>query len=230
MASDIGLYIFKLSFVVVVIAVICCLTRKQLTMSRNFHQNGDIDKLYLPKGQGGHGIKMIARMFEGRIISIAQYVKMNKSENNILDFVYQQGQQKIIRLSQQLLQLFVKADLLAQKERYTSKVMRSYYERKIMDDPRIDKQLRNAWRKDRYLTSEEENYMSVIQDQELSANFFQNKRDRDSGENPNCNYKCRLCINNTVGISHIIAGCSQMSARCYLPLRHDEVAFLVNSL
>ena len=38
-----------------------------------------------------------------------------------------------------LRKLFVKADLSAQKERYTSKVMHSYYERKIMDDPQIDK-------------------------------------------------------------------------------------------
>ena len=59
---------------------------------------------------------------------------MNKSENNILYFVYQQEQQEIIR--QQLLdmyqieydnttrprvlsKLFVKADLSAHKERYT---------------------------------------------------------------------------------------------------------------
>ena len=79
-------------------------------------------------------------MFESRIVSIAQYIKMNKSENNVLDFVYQQEQQEIIRLSEQLLDMyqieydnatgpralskfFVKADLSAQKERYTSKVM-----------------------------------------------------------------------------------------------------------
>ena len=68
-------------------------TCKQLTKSRNFHPNGDIDKLYLPRGQGGRVIKMIARMFESRIISIAQYIKLNKSENNILDFVYQQEEQ-----------------------------------------------------------------------------------------------------------------------------------------
>ena len=43
-----------------------------------------------------------------------------------------------------LSKLFVKADLSAQKERQTSKVMHSYYERKVMDDPRIDKQLINA--------------------------------------------------------------------------------------
>ena len=65
-------------------------TRKQLTMSRNFHPNGDIYKFYLPRGQGGRGIKMIVRMFESRIISIAQYIKMSKSENNILDFLYRQ--------------------------------------------------------------------------------------------------------------------------------------------
>ena len=28
-------------------------TLKQLTMSRNFYPNGDIDKLFLPRGQGG---------------------------------------------------------------------------------------------------------------------------------------------------------------------------------
>ena len=56
-------------------------------MSRNFHPNGDIDKLHLPRGQGGRGIKMIAQMFESRI---AQYIKMNKSENSIYVFAYQQ--------------------------------------------------------------------------------------------------------------------------------------------
>ena len=30
-------------------------------------------------------------------------------------------------------------------------------------------------------------------------------------------------INNMKDISHIVAGCHQMSARHYLPLRHDEV-------
>ena len=68
-------------------------THKQLIMSRYFHPNGDIDKLYLSRGQGGHGIKVITWMFESRIIPIAQYIKMNKNENNILDFVYQQEQQ-----------------------------------------------------------------------------------------------------------------------------------------
>ena len=61
-------------------------------MSGNVRPNGYIDKLYLPRGQGGRGIKMIARIFESRIISVAQYIKKKNSENSISDFVYQQEQ------------------------------------------------------------------------------------------------------------------------------------------
>ena len=214
---------------------------------------------------------------------------MNKNENNILDSVYQQEQQEIKILSQQLLdlyhieynttrpkvlsklfvkadlsrqkgthqkyqqehqeikllsqqlldlyhikynttrpkvlsKLFVKADLSRQKERHTSKVIHSYYERKVIDDPHIDKQPCNAWRKDKYLTLEVENYISVVQDQELPTKFMKSKKGRYRGKNPSCNNKCRLCINNVDDINHIVAGCSQISARYYLHLRHDEVA------
>ena len=136
----------------------------------------------------------------------------------------------IIQTSPRVLsKLFVKADLSAQKERYASKIMDSYYERKIMDDPLIDNQLNNAWKKDKYLTSEVESYISVIQDQALPTKLLKNKRDRYSGKNPNCNNKCRLCINNMEDISHFVVGCSQISARYYLPLRHDEIAKTVSN-
>ena len=71
-----------------------------------------------------------------------------------------------------LCKLFVKADLSAQKEMYASNVMHSYYERKIMEDPQIDNQLNNAWKKDKHLTSEVESYISVIQDQALPTKFL----------------------------------------------------------
>ena len=73
--------------------------------------------------------------------------------------------------------------------------------------------LSNARKKDKYLTSEVENYISVVHDQEFPTKFLKNKRDRDIEKNPNCNNKCRLCINNAEDISHIVAGCSQMLIR-----------------
>ena len=47
----------------------------------------------------------------------------------------------------------MKADLTAQKERYTSKEMHGYYERKTDKDTRIDKHLSNTWKKDKFVTS-----------------------------------------------------------------------------
>ena len=32
-----------------------------------------------------------------------------------------------------------------------------------------------------------------------------------------------MCTNNVGDTNHIIAGCSHMTARYYLPLRHDQV-------
>ena len=54
--------------------------------------------------------------------------------------------------------------------------------------------------------------------------YLKNKRARDSGRTPDCNNKCRLCTTNVEDINHIIGGCSDMSARYYFSLRHDEVA------
>ena len=72
--------------------------------------------------------------------------------------------------------------------------------------------------------SQQEDYISTVQDQELPTKYLRYQRARDSGKIPDCNYKCRLHTTNVEDISHVIAGCSHMSARYYLPLRHDKVA------
>ena len=76
-----------------------------------------------------------------------------------MNFVCEQEQQNIIRLQHKLLESYniqynetstpknlskqlTKADLTAQRERYTSKVMQWYYERKIANDIQIDWHLR----------------------------------------------------------------------------------------
>ena len=91
--------------------------------------------------------------------------------------------------------------------------------------------MNNYWKKDKFVTSELENYLSAMKDQELPTKYLKNKRARDTGKTPDRNNKCRLCTTNVENISHIIAGCSHMSARYYLLLlRHDEVAkTLLNS-
>ena len=42
-------------------------------MTGNFHPNGDIDRPYMPRSEGGRGLKSIVRMYESRIVSVVQH-------------------------------------------------------------------------------------------------------------------------------------------------------------
>ena len=71
-------------------------TKKQLAMTGNFHPNGDVDRLYIPRSEGGRGLKSIVCMYKSRIVSVAQHLELNKPHNTILQFVAQQEQNNIV--------------------------------------------------------------------------------------------------------------------------------------
>ena len=68
--------------------------------------------------------------------------------------------------------------------------MHGYYEKKLEQDPGID-------RSHRYVTSECEKCLSPIQDQELPTKYLRYKWVLDKGNIPNHNNKYRLCISVT---------------------------------
>ena len=78
-----------------------CTTRKQLAMTGNIHPNGDMDRLYIPRSEGG--LKSIIRMYESRIVSVAQRLELNKSHTTGLQFVVEQERKDIVRLKEKLL-------------------------------------------------------------------------------------------------------------------------------
>ena len=74
-----------------------------------------------------------------------------------------------------------------------------------------------------------EGYMRIITEQELPTKYIRNKRDRDSGKAPTCNNKSRLCLTAIEDVTHVICNCPEMSARYYLPLRHDRMGKILYS-
>ena len=140
-------------------------------MTGNFHPNGDVDRLYIPRSERGRGLKSIVRMYKSRIVSVVQHLELNKSQNTGLQFVAEQEQNNIVRLKEKLIgnyeteweenttpknlsKVFIKADIESQRKRYSSKVMHGYYEKKLEQDPGIDRSLSFLWKKDCYVTSE----------------------------------------------------------------------------
>ena len=139
-----------------------CTTRKQLAMTGNFHLNGDVDRLYIPRSERGRILNSIVRMYESRIVSVVQHLKLNKSHITNLQFVAEQEQNDIVRLKEKLLgnyeieweenttpknlsKVFIKVDIESQRKRYNTKVMHGYYEEKLKQDRGIDRSLSFLW-------------------------------------------------------------------------------------
>ena len=88
-------------------------TRKILSVTGNFHPNSDVDRLYIGLNIGGRGLRSCQRLFESRIIALKQHLHRNKERNQILNFVYDEERNNIIRVGDELLQ---KYDLNVQNE------------------------------------------------------------------------------------------------------------------
>ena len=216
-------------------------TRKILSVTGNFHPNSDVDRLYIGRNVGGRGLRSCQGLFESRIVALKQHLHRSKNRNQIMNYVYCAEIDNIIRVGNELIQKynivpeneempkatskkFSKEDTKSQYQKYSSKVMHGYFNRTIEKDENLDQNSSKSWTKNRKLTSHFEGYISAIQEQEIPTKYLINKRARDSGKEPPCNNKCRLCKTNVEDVIHVISGCKFMSARYYLPMRHDMIA------
>ena len=102
--------------------------------------------------------------------------------------------------------------------------MHGYFNRTNEKDQKIDHKTSKLWAKNRKLTSHFQGYIAAIQEQEIPTKYLINKKARDAGKEPPCDNTCRLCKTNVEDVIYIISCCSFMSARYYLPMRHDMVA------
>ena len=107
-----------------------------------------------------------------------------------------------------------------QMERFKEKQLHGYIYSKLECDDNLDKNQSLSWRKDRYIESKTEAYMSAITEQEISTKCIQKKRSK----NTLMSDKCRFCKSNVEDIHHIASSCPQLSSRYYLPLQHNVVA------
>ena len=107
----------------------------------------------------------------------------------------------------------------AQMERFKEKQLHGYISTKLERDANLDKNQTLSWRRDRYIESKTDAYMSPIIEQEIPTKYMQKKRSK----NTLMSDKCRLCKSNVEDIHHIASSCPQLSSRYYLPLRHNVI-------
>ena len=223
-------------------------SRKLLTSTGNFHRNGDVDRLYLPRNDGGRGLKSIYGSFTSRIVALHHHVVTASNDNIYLKKLVQHEKNGLCRIAVQLSEslgissepsftpralgrLMTSALAKKKKESFQGKVMHGYVSREMHKKPDVDIPASLSWYKNRTMSSEFEAYANAIEEQEIASKYLLSKRNADQASRLPTNNRCRLCVSAIEDTSHIIAGCDKMAARYYTPLRHDAVArFIWNAI
>ena len=77
-------------------------TRKVLSMTVNFQINSDVDCLYIPRSEGGRGLKAIQTAYECGIVSLNHHLRRNKDRNQLLSIVCQPEENESGRVADEL--------------------------------------------------------------------------------------------------------------------------------
>jgi Reverse transcriptase (RNA-dependent DNA polymerase) len=215
------------------------LTRKQLTMSGSFHRNGDVDRLYVCRKEGGRGLKSVYDAYICRMISVADHINDAAKTNPLLDRVREHENGRML-LASSLLRDALNITQQAEPERLSSRVaeaihanhLKSWLEkpahgyimkkqRSSSDYSSIDS---NLWLTSHSIPSHIEGYFCAIQEQEIDTRHLQRRRAKSTTP---LDSRCRHCRVQEEDICHIIGSCSRLCSSMYLPFRHDQVAKLV---
>ena len=183
-------------------------TRKLLTMHKGLHPRSNVDRLYLPRKEGGRGLMSAEDTVNLATIGLKRYVR--ESEEKLL--VAARGDTEDEQLETE--NEFKRRNRQERKTNWKEKVMHGQFLRQTEDVADKDQWL---WLKDGSLKRETETLIMAAQEQALRTNLVKAKIDKTQQDS-----KCRMCGKADESINHLLSECSKMAQKEY-KRRHDWV-------
>lgn len=221
-------------------------TRKMLTLNKLHHPKADVERLYLPRCEGGRGMCNIEDTYKQTVVGLAKYLEI-KVNDRLLAQVrrrdIENGKESLITKAQKFLQevnLNVENMLGKEqdkKETQRVRVVKKEYKkrlkkkrqeewlRKVMhgqiareySEEQVDRNLSVAWLTKGNIKGETEALIVAAQDQAIATAYYK-KHIFGMDIDP----KCRLCKIHDETIFHIMSGCPELAKKEYLD-RHNNV-------
>ena len=175
-------------------------TRKLLTMYGALHPKSDVDRLYIPRKEGGRGLISIEDCVELAIRGLELYV--HDSEERLIQAV---RRDKIDGLES--LSVLKRSKKEKRLEDWEEKVLHGQYLRQTKE-VRSDQCLACLQNGD--LKGEAESRIVAAQNQSIKTNLVKAKIDKSQGDS-----LCRMCRKVDESIGHIVSGCSKLAQKKY---------------
>ena len=215
-------------------------TRKQLTLHKVIYRNQCMDRLYIPRSEGGFGLTQINQSFRSTIVSLGQYLTSNKDP--LMKKVAKQHKEQLpqnisilkmaskfgpgimddrIQGSATLIARFKRKEhgLKERGERTECwrKNKRAGKLQEELDKCYIDKRASLKWLKDGRLGYNDERVILAAQDQALMTNGFKKMAGLSQDD------QCRFCHEAVESGNHLMSGCKILLADGHYTKRHNKV-------
>lgn len=196
------------------------MTRTMLTKFRMHHPKSAVERLYIPRTQGGRGLSSIQKI-------------CRTQEKNMRSFFYNSDRIFIRKLVEcdngySPLNLKDRQHIIMSRTNedhqtlWQDKVLHGKYPR-ALNNPEVDKESSLLWLKEGRLHPETEGFITAIQDRIIRTRNYEKHILKVSGVND----ICRKCKAMGETIEHVIAGCPTLAPGMYLG-RHNEVAKILH--
>jgi len=207
-------------------------TRKILTMNKLIYRNQCMDRVYLPRREGGLGLIEINDAFRGAIINLSEY--LGRTRENTLSKVSQEHKDglppsksihKLAEIFRAEIQdktednpnmTYIEGERKRKRERWRNNQRAG----KFYEETRkcyIDQEGTFQWMKNGQLGFDEERVVVAAQDQGLMTNGFKKMCGITSSD------QCRFCHTAVESTNHLVSGCKTLLGDGHYTRRHNKV-------
>ena len=191
-------------------------TRKLMTIHGALHPKSDVDRIYIPRKEGGRGLLSVQDCVEAEEMSLSKYIE--ESSEEWLKLVEKEG----------VLPKWDKettGKVLKQKKKTERKVnwkTKEMHGQFVRQTGEVASKEMWTWLERGEMKKETEALIVAAQDQALSTNAVKVKIYKQEGTTA-----CRMCKNKDETVGHLLSECSKLAQTEYKN-RHDKVANVVH--
>lgn len=209
-------------------------TRKLLNMKGALHPKADVDRLYIPRRDGGRGLINLEDSYEIEKQALPKYLHL-KQGDKYLGMVYRQTKKTTteentpqsfssntqnepsIEQIKKFKRELKENNITQRKTKWRIKNMHGQIVKET-EKPSINQTKSWEWLKIGELKIETEALITACQEQSVATKYLQTKIYK-TGNDPHC----RLCKTESETIHHILSGCPILAKKEYLE-RHNSAA------
>lgn len=196
-----------------------------LTKHRKHHPKSCVQRLTLPRQEGGRGLIDIHNLHNKQILSLRSYFH-KKSEHSSLHKQVTEADKRLTPLNLQNRNTQLNEHIISTQQKiaaWSGKALHGRH-RAYLSQPHVDKVKSNEWLKRGKLFPETEGFMLAIQDQIIATRNYRKHIIKDANQPTDL---CRHCNNASETIQHITGACKSLAQTDYKH-RHDQVASIIH--